>query len=119
MTLLTREQILASKPQTVTVDVPEMGDDAQVTVSEMSGIAREEYERVIFDSKGKLVSDKSLRACLVACTAVDEAGEMLFSAQDVHALGRTSAQALNRIYEAAMRLNGMGPDATKRAAKNS
>lgn len=118
MPVLTREQILSVPLKTETVDVPELGEGAQVIVSEMFGTAREEYERVIFDKHGKLVSNKSLRACLVAVSAVDENGDLLFSPDDVDALGKTSSQALHRIYDAALRLNGMGPTATKDAAKN-
>lgn len=119
MTLLTRDQILAAELQTERVAVPEWGADAEVIVSEMMGTARERYESLIFDKHGKLVSDKSLRACLMACTVVDEAGELLFSVEDVHALGKKHAVVLHRIYDTALRLNGMGPGATKRAAKNS
>ncbi|WP_299231717.1 hypothetical protein [uncultured Halomonas sp.] len=115
---LTRDQILgAADLKTERVDVPEWG--GEVIVSEMFGTAREEYERIIFDRNGKLVSDKSLRACLVAASVVDEEGALLFSKADVDALGRKSSQALHRVYDAALRLNGMAPDATKGAAKNS
>ena len=117
MATLTRDDILSAKLTTEIVEVPEWG--GEVIVSEMFGTAREEYERIIFDKHGKLVSDKSLRACLVAVSVVNEAGELLFSAEDVEALGRKSSQALHRVYDVALRLNGMQPGATKSTAKNS
>lgn len=117
MTLLTRDNILAVELKTERVKVPELG--GEVIVAEMTGLAREEYEGLIFDGKGKIAADKSLRACLVACTVVDEAGELLFTKADVDALSRKSAQALQRIYAVAERLNGLGKHATRGTAKNS
>lgn len=117
MTLLTRDQLLAPALKTERIDVPELG--GEVIVSEMSGMAREEYERIIFGKDGKLVSDRSLRACLVAASVVDDAGDLLFKKEDVEALGRQSSQVLHRIYDAALRVNGMNPSAVKDAAKNS
>jgi hypothetical protein len=114
---LTRDAILAADDlKTTAVDVPEWG--GEVTVSEMSGEARERYEGMLFDKSGKM-TEGCLRARLVAASVVDDAGALLFSPSDVDALARKSAQALHRVYDAALRINGMHKEAVKESAKNS
>lgn len=120
MTLMNRDQFLAAtEPKTERVSVPEIGDDAEVLIAEMSALAKEHYESLIFDKDGHLVSDKSLRAILVAMTAVDEEGSPLFTRDDVEALGQRSGAVLGRLYGVALRLNKMRPQDIKETAKNS
>lgn len=61
---------------------------------------------------------KNATALLVAATACDEDGNLLFDETDVAALGRKSAGALKRVAAVATRINGLGPQAVEQAAKN-
>lgn len=54
---------------------------------------------------------------LVAMTACDESGELLFTLEDVQALGDKNAEALQRVIDATGDLNGFS-DKARTAAKN-
>lgn len=118
---LTRDAILeANDLKTESVEVPEWG--GSVMVRTMTGADRDAFEdsMVTVGADGKRTPNMSnMRAKLVAMTAVDEAGNRLFSAGDVEYLSRKSADALNRVFEAAQRINGMGAEAEQVAEKNS
>jgi len=110
MAVLTRDAILAASDLTTeTVSVQEWG--GEVIVGTRSGAARDEGEQSIITrrSNGKTEPNlANIRARLVAATVVDSAGERLFSAGDVEALGRKSSAALERVCKVAQRLNGLG-----------
>lgn len=121
MAFLTRDQILsADDRKTEKVAVPEWGGD--VLVSVMSGEQRDSYENLITevgaDGKARHKLD-NLRAKLVSCCLVDEAGNCLFTEKDVKALGSKSAAALQRVYNVAARINRVTEDGVEDAAKNS
>lgn len=120
MAILNRDQILsANDRKTEIVSVPEWGGD--VIVSVMSGEQRDAYESMIMavDAKGKAVQKlDNLRAKLVACSVVDESGGLIFTAEDVALLGKKSASALQRVYDAAVRINRVTEDGVEDAAKN-
>jgi len=99
---------------------PESGAD-MVLVRELRGRERDEWEASLAVMRGgQMVPDvANMRAKLVARTVVGEDGEPLFSQQDVNALGELSAAALDRVFEAASRLSGLGKDAVEEMAKNS
>lgn len=59
------------------------------------------------------------QARLVAATAIDDAGALVFTAADVENLVRLPSVTLNRLAEVAARLNGIGPTALEDAEKNS
>lgn len=111
MSLLTREAILATAGQVVTetVPVPEWGGD--VLVKAMNGAERDRFEESLVAGDGKRNKGKpnvrNVRARLVAATVVDEKGSLMFTPGDVEQLGKTSAAALDRVFDAARRLSGM------------
>ncbi|WP_439891603.1 hypothetical protein ACS7SF_02890 [Ralstonia sp. 25C] len=117
---LTKEQILAASDITTeAVDVAEWG--GSVIVRAMTGAARDAYEASMVVLKdGQRVADlTNMRAKLVAATLVDDAGELLFkTAEEVQALAGKSANALEKLFKVAQRLNGLAPDSTEEAAKN-
>lgn len=119
--LLTKDQILAAEDlKTVDVDVPEWG--GTVRVSMMSGAARDAYEDSIidFDAKGKVTRNlKNARAKLCAASIIDESGNLMFSEKEIDALGRKSAEALNRVFTAAQKLNALSDEQVEDLAKNS
>ena len=109
--LLSKAAILAAQDlSTEVVEVPEWG--GSVMVRAMTGRQRDVFESVIYKVKGKDVqlNIANVRAELVSRTVVDEGGTLLFSPEDVAALGDKSAAALDRIYAVAQRLSGITKD---------
>jgi hypothetical protein len=110
---LTRDEILGKISLLVeTIDIPEWG--GKVHVREMSGAERDAWEALAFgdDKKG------NLRATLAVACLCDETGKRLFVDEDAGSLGATSAVALQRIFDAAMRINKLRKDDYEDAAKN-
>ncbi len=97
------------------VEVPEWG--ITLYVKTMTGAERDRWELQQAESRRR--NRINLRASLVAITACDSNGDLVFSPDDVEALGRKSAAALDRIAEVAMRLNHLLPDDLEKLEKNS
>jgi hypothetical protein len=108
MAILSKAQILAA-PDIVTeaVKVPEWG--GEVLVRSLDGTQRDEYEQSIMVRRGKSkeVNLRNARVKLLVRTIVDSDGELLFSEQEIAALGRKSAAALQRVFEKASELAGL------------
>ncbi len=118
--ILSKEDILGSSDlRFETVAVPEWG--GSVRLRTLSGAERDAFEGTLMKLvDGRRVPDMdNLRAKLLAATVVDEDGRQIFGVQDLVALGRKSAVAIDRIFAVAQRLNGMAPDAVEDAIKNS
>jgi len=92
----------------VSVEVPELG--GRVFVREMTAAERDAYDATLFDADGKPVRE-NWRARMVAMTACDEQGQLLFSPQHAELLGRKSAAVIARIYREAARLNRLTEEA--------
>lgn len=86
------------------VDVPEWNGVLYVRV--ITGGERDEFEATMHDARGKLKRD-NIRARFVALTACSANGAPLFEPGDVDKLTRKSAAVLDRVFTAAMKLNGM------------
>lgn len=117
--LLTKETILAAADMPhEDVPVPEWGVDCVVRIRSMSAAGRDEWEAAIVTAKGA-VNLPNIRARLVALCAVDEGGARLFeSADDIAALGRKSAKAVQRLFDAASRLNALREEDVEELRKN-
>jgi len=118
-TYLGREAILAADDrQYDDIAVPEWG--GTVRVRGMSGTQRDEYESSIIEQRGndRKVNLRNARAKLVVRCVVDEEGRTMFTVDDIAALGRKSAVALERIFDAARRLSGMTEGDVERLAEN-
>jgi hypothetical protein len=114
--LLDRNAILtADDLKTTDVEVPEWGGTVRVT--SLTGTQRDAYGRSMIDKDGKPSSDGFAHK-LLALAVVGEDGKPLFTLDDVEALGGRNAAALQRVYDAAAKLNGLAPDAVETAAKN-
>lgn len=114
--LLTREQILSAADQsTEEVEVPEWG--GTVRVRTISGDERDTFDlyRDKAQKKGAVIGFK---AFLVAMAACDAEGNPLFKPEDVVELGKKSDSALNRVFDVACRLNGLGAAAEEEIEKN-
>lgn len=115
MSLLSKEAILAADDRKfVDVSVPEWG--GQVRVATVEAITHDRWMAAHAKDGGG--ADK-FRIYYVALCCVDENGKTLFSPEDVEALGKKSAQAINRIFEVASDLNGLSAKAAEELEKNS
>jgi hypothetical protein len=116
---LGREAILAADDrQYDDIEVPEWG--GTVRVRGMSGAQRDDYEASIIEQRGndRKVNLRNARAKLVARCVVDGEGKAIFTTDDISSLGRKSAVALERVFDAARRLSGMTEGDVERLAEN-
>lgn len=86
-----------------------------VYVKSISSGARDRFDKSLLSKDGKTVIIDEMRAKLVAKCACDKDGKRLFSDADVMDLSKKSAAALDRVFKAAQRLNGMDENAVKEA----
>lgn len=109
--MLTREHIFQTNDlPTETVAVPEWGGEgAAVHVRTMSGTDRDAFEQEIIEARKEGAELVNIRARLAVKTVCDASGNRLFIDDDAEALGKKSGMVLNRIFDVAQRLNGIGP----------
>lgn len=124
MKVLSREDVLnASDCSPVPVDVPEWG--GRLFVRPMPGSARDQFEletarlRRAAGGADALGGMTNIRARLVAASACDEAGKLLFTAADVEILGQRSGVALDRVFDVSRRVNGLDGEAVDEMGKAS
>lgn len=123
MKVLTRDEILGAKDSNITqVLVPEWG--GAVCVRTLGGDDRDAWELANARLREQPGADKfssmaGIRARLCAAAMCDENGERLFTLADVVALGRKSGVALDRVFDAARALNGMGVEEVTELGKAS
>lgn len=118
MAILKRDEILAADDITrELVPVPEWG--GEVFVKSMSGTERDNFEASIVTKRGNdaQVNLKNIRAKLAAACLCDENGKRLFSDADIPVLAAKSAAALQRVFEVAQRLSGIGEADVKELAE--
>jgi len=117
--LLSKEAILSvDDRQFEDVEVPEWG--GSVRVRGMSGRERDAYEASIIDQRGgeRKVVLANARAKLIAKCVIDENGTLMFTQDDLRALGGKSAKALERLFDKARELSGMSEGDVERLAEN-
>lgn len=133
MKLLNRDQILGAKDM-VFEDVatpewaPEGSTDeeraqAGVRIRNLTGNGRGVFIQQSLEMKktedaGKRV-DFEIEMLLVAMTAVDEEGKLIFTRDDIAALGERNAAPVARCAEVAARLSGISQKARDEAVKKS
>jgi hypothetical protein len=118
MSLLNREAILAAQDvKDETITVPEWR--GEVRVRALTADARDAMEQDAFLAARDKKPLTSLRARIVARCVIDEQGALLFTEADVEALGKKSASALDRIYDAILRMNAMRQSDIEELEKNS
>jgi hypothetical protein len=130
MGCLTKKQILEAKDLKMEiVPVPEWADDndpdAYVKLRTLTGSEREQFEGTmcaIDDSDEEnphvKVTNDNYRAKLCAFCMVDDEGNRLFEEGDIPGLTGKSSIALDRVFEAAQKMNGLGTYAAKKIRKN-
>ncbi|MFE0101152.1 hypothetical protein [Streptomyces sp. NPDC059009] len=105
--LLSRDQILkVDDLKTEDVDVPEWGGSVRLRM--LTGAERDSFEQSMIDTRGgkQKTNLANFRARLIARCVVTDTGERMFSPPDIDALGRKSAAALGRLFDACQRMNG-------------
>lgn len=120
MALLNKEQILSAPDLTSEiVEVPEWG--GQVRVRMLSALERDALFAEFFDLEHERIRPERvarLRVHLAALTLVDDDGNRLFNDEEIEKLGLKSSAAIERISEAAMRLNGLSAEEMQELKKN-
>lgn len=122
MGFLTREQILHSNPRSYKdVRAPELG--GTIRVQSLTGKEFEDYQatnRGKPDKNGNVptIFAGSVARLLVRCI-VDQEGKRIFGDDDAPALAEANAAALNRLFRAACKLNGIGESEMEEMVKNS
>lgn len=113
---LTKDEILQAKDlESREIEVPEWG--GTVCVRMLTAKERDELEA--FWLKRRESGDyTNARAQIVALTVCDESGDRLFAEADVDLLAGKSAAAMQRVYDAAMELNGFTKKDVEDLAKN-
>jgi len=96
----------------VSLHVPEWGGD--VYIRTMTGDERDHYEQLVQGT-----DFKRIRSQLVVMTTCDVSGTLLFSENDIGAVGRKSCRALDRIFALATKLNGITAEDVAELKKNS
>jgi hypothetical protein len=115
-----REQILEMQDLPLTeVKIKEWG--TTVYVRGMSAAERDKFESDMFDVTGKDVKVKrdNLRAKLVALCVCDLDGNRLFKDEDIPALGKKNARAVDKLFTIAQKLSGIGANDVEEMVKNS
>ncbi len=130
---LTRDAVLAAKDsEAVEVPVPEWAAGGTVLVRGMTGKERDQFEVSLAEEGLQSVQVQrgrggggaprrnlvNIRARVVARCCVDDDGNRLFTDADVTALGDKAGAPVDRIFEVASRLSGMGPEDMEAMAAN-
>ena len=101
----------------VKVQVPELGEDAEVYVTKFNARQRNRFEEIATGGKlGGVVNLRNVSAKIVVLACVDEDGKPLFSDADEEEIGGYDWEAVQRIVNAAFRLNGIATNAVEEAA---
>lgn len=105
--MLSKAQILAaSDVKTQSVSVPEWG--GVVNVRSLKGWERDQFDESQMNAKSVV----HYRAKLVAKALCDESGNSLgFTDGEILQLSEKNAAALDRVFDAARKLSGIGADA--------
>jgi len=117
---LTRDQILSVSDLTIeAVEVPEWG--GTVYVRNLPGRLRDKFDASRYRLQGNKVEviHENTRATLLALSLCDEHGTLLFTEQDIEALGEKSAGVLDRLFDIAQRLSSLRPKDLEDKLKNS
>jgi hypothetical protein len=118
---LTKEEFLKKRPvRFEDVEIPEW--DAKVRVKELMSSARDKWEQSNLQDAGKgqmKLRLQNARARLVAASVIDpDSGELVFTDEDVLAIGGQSAAVIDRIYDVAARLSGITENDLEEITKN-
>jgi hypothetical protein len=114
--MLSKEQILECNDiKSEVVQVPEW--NGEVTVRGLSLLEKDIWtDSIVVDGKASM---QGATASLCALSMRGEDGMKLFCDADIPALQEKSAQALDRVFQVAQRLSGIGQEEIEETVKNS
>jgi hypothetical protein len=103
------------------VDVPEWPKVGKVWLRTLTGTERDKFEsdNLAFKERAGPEFLKDFRSRLLVRTLADSKGQRLYQDGEVAAVAKRSGKVLDRLYDAACRLNGLGQyegDAAKNSA---
>lgn len=111
MGALTKDAILACVDlKREAVEVPEWG--GTVWVRELTAGEMDAWEQYCVDLRASKLKDTipNIRAQLLVKCVCTEAGERLFTDKEAERLGGKSSRALRILWDAALKINGLGKD---------
>jgi len=115
--MLNKDQILACKDiQSEEVDVPEW--DGKVRVQGLTLAEKDDWEASVMTDGKPNIKGASAKLCIL-CMRNETDDDLLFSLNDVLLLQDKSAAAINRIFQVAQRLSGIGQEDSDETVKNS
>lgn len=118
--MLSRDQILSSSDLShEMVSVPEWG--GSVAVWTVTGDEISEWENSVSRRVGsgdKIRDSRGIKSALLVLCLKDESGKRIFSDDDIEMLGGKSAKVINRLWDAATRMNGIGKETQEELEKN-
>jgi hypothetical protein len=116
--MLSKELILGASDLPIEeVQVPEWA--GVVYVKTLKGRERDAFEQSIIDAKKKGGTNLvNVRARLAVRVLTDDKGNRVFTDADADALGEKSGKALDRIFDVAQRLSGIGAKEVAELEKN-
>lgn len=119
MSISRDDWLAAPRVRVEKVPVPEVGQDAYVR--SMSADERDEWEIGQYLVNGKDVSTnrRQLRARLVVRCVCDEHGARTFSNEDLPLVGGMDSKIVDRLYEAAVKVNRLSDADVDDLEKNS
>jgi len=100
------------------VEVPQWG--GTVLIRGMTGAQRDAFEALMLDDKADNVQNlrQNFRARMVSMAIVDAEGNIMFTPEDIDALGNKSAQALDLVFEKIQKLNAFKKEDVDELVKN-
>jgi hypothetical protein len=106
-----RSRILAANDIKIEkISIPEWGGDYFVRI--ISGTDRDSFEESYAEQKMKAFRVRFLVLCLC-----DEGGSRIFKDEDAAELGKKSSVVINRVFEAAWKINAFTPEAVENLGK--
>lgn len=106
-----RSRILAADDIKIEkISIPEWGGDYFVRI--ISGTDRDSFEESYAEQKMKAFRVRFLVLCLC-----DENGGRIFKDEDAVELGKKSSVVINRVFEAAWKINAFTPEAVENLGK--
>ena len=120
MAILNMKQILSADDlESQTMTIPEWG--GEVIIRTMTEAERSKIEASVIQQNGsnQSVNMERYKVKVVVASLVDEEGKRLFTQKNIDALRQKSARPINRIVNAAQKLNGISDDDVEELMGNS
>ena len=115
MGALDRDALLKrAERQVLLVD---LGGDETITIMELMGSDRDEYEHFVQTANKK--NWRGIRAKLAQLSIINGDGKLMFNPSELNVVGEMSATVLDRVFMAAMSFNMLEDVSLEKARKKS